>query len=105
TYSDKLGFEFDYNFGYSSTDNFIFAITTTLSPIILAIGANFRPLRISFIFPIFIFSANLFWGWQQNAGECVGGVYYYISTYYVLGIAVDTVREPSIAPCTNNSFY
>ncbi|WP_445711193.1 hypothetical protein [Flavobacterium sp.] len=46
-----------------------------------------------------------FWGWQQNAGECVGGVYYYISTYYVLGIAVDTVREPSIAPCTNNSFY
>ncbi|WP_445711195.1 hypothetical protein [Flavobacterium sp.] len=76
TYSDKLGFEFDYNFGYSSTDNFIFAITTTLSPIILAIGANFRPLRISFIFPIFIFSANLFWMVSDDDSD-MGYSYHY----------------------------
>lgn len=76
TYSDKLGFEFDYNFGYSSTDNFIFAITTTLSPIILAIGANFKPLRISFVFPIFIFSANLFWMVSDDDSD-MGYSYHY----------------------------
>ncbi|KIX19689.1 hypothetical protein SY27_17930 [Flavobacterium sp. 316] len=76
TYTDKLGFELDYNFGYSSTENFIFALTTTLSPIILAIGANFRPLRISFVFPIFIFSANLFWMVSDNDSD-MGYSYHY----------------------------
>lgn len=76
TYTDKLGFELDYNFEYNSTTNFIYALTTTLSPIILAIGANFRPLRISFIFPIFIYSANLFWVLSDNKSD-MGYSYHY----------------------------
>lgn len=61
TYTDKLGFELDYNFGYNSTTNFLWAFTNSLSPIILAIGANFRPLRVSYVFPVFVFSSYLFW--------------------------------------------
>lgn len=85
TYTDKLGIELDYNFEYNSTTNFIYAFTTTLSPIILAIGANFRPLRSSYIFPIFVYSANLFWilsseksdmgySWYYAAAVCISFV-------------------------------
>lgn len=82
TYSDKLGITLNYNFGYQSTSDFIWALSTTLSPIILSIGANFRPLRISFIFPIFVYSTYLFWVLGPDKND-LGYSYHYATAVVI----------------------
>jgi hypothetical protein len=92
TYADKLHFSFDNNFGYDTTTAFIFSFTTTISPIILSIGSNFRPLRLSYIFPIFIYSANAFWVLSQDKTD-MGYSYYYagvvVISFVLLIIFID----------------
>ncbi|QYS86284.1 hypothetical protein JJC03_15360 [Flavobacterium oreochromis] len=65
SYLDKYvivySIRFNNNFGYNSSADLVWATSTTIAPLLLIIGANLRPYKISYIFPVYTYTTYLFW--------------------------------------------
>ncbi len=60
--SDKVfTFTLENNFGFEDTQTFLWVLTQSVSPLLLVVGANFKPYKLAYIFPVYLYSIQLYW--------------------------------------------
>lgn len=60
--SDKVfSFKLEDNFHFQDTKTFIWVVSQSLSPLLLAFAANFKPYRLSYIIPAYLYFIQLYW--------------------------------------------
>jgi len=66
-FTDKVFyFELNNTYGFKSSQAFIWVLTQTLSPLILVLGAVFKPYKISFLIPVYFYSIQLYWVFRPD---------------------------------------
>jgi hypothetical protein len=79
---------FKNNFGYDSTASFLWVLFSSLIPIVICICSAFKPFRISYVVPIYIYTIQLFFLFSDSNPKsndrdyiyfyCFGTVFLYI---------------------------
>jgi len=60
--SDKVfTFKLENNFGFEDTQTFLWVFSQSISPVLLILGANFKPYKLAYIFPVYLYSIQLYW--------------------------------------------
>lgn len=66
-FADKvLFFEFDNLYGFKNPQTLIWVISQTISPLILVLGAVFRPYKVAYTIPVYFYSVQLFWVFEPD---------------------------------------
>lgn len=70
-YLDKLVYFFDIkldnNFGFNSSADFAYALSVTISPILISVASFFKPFKIGYLFPLYVYLCDLsFWLFSSN---------------------------------------
>lgn len=61
-FSDKvLTIQLENNYGFSKTSTFIWILSQSLSPFLLALSILFKPYKTAFVIPIYFYSIQLYW--------------------------------------------
>lgn len=60
--SDKVfTFTLENNFGFKSTTAFIWILSQSISPLLLALAANFKPYKLAYTIPVYLYAIQLYW--------------------------------------------
>jgi hypothetical protein len=66
-FSDKvITFELDNNYGFNDTPTFIWIFSQSLSPFLILLGSLFKPFKISYFIPVYIYSIQIYWVFQPD---------------------------------------
>ncbi|ANO49087.1 hypothetical protein B0A78_06785 [Flavobacterium columnare NBRC 100251 = ATCC 23463] len=57
---------FNNNHGYNNSADLVWATSIIIAPLLLIIGANMRPYKISYIFPVYTYTTYLFWVFRED---------------------------------------
>jgi cytochrome c biogenesis protein CcdA len=75
-FTDKvINLELTNNFGFKDSQTFIWAFTQTISPMILALGAAFRPYRLSYAIPVYFYFIQLYWVFNTQIDDTLLHIY------------------------------
>ncbi len=60
--SDKVfSFELENNFGFQDTKTLIWVLSQSLSPLLLVFAANFKPYKLSYTIPAYLYFIQIYW--------------------------------------------
>ncbi len=66
-YTDKvLHITLENNFGFNDTQTFLWVFTQSISPLLLIFAFIFKPYRLSFAIPIYMYAVQLIWVFNPN---------------------------------------
>ena len=75
-FTDKvIHFELKNNFGFEDSQTFIWAFTQTVSPLLLVLGAVFKPYRLSYAVPVYFYFIQLYWIFNTQADDTLLHLY------------------------------
>ncbi|OWP83208.1 hypothetical protein BWK59_11715 [Flavobacterium davisii] len=86
-YSDKFIYFFEIQttdiFGFKSSADFAYALSVTISPILISFASFFKPFKIGYLFPIYVYSCDLIF-WLFGANKTDYGNSYWYGFFFVL---------------------
>lgn len=66
-YSDKVfSFQLENNFGFKSTQTFIWVLSQSVSPLLLILGSVFKPFKVSYTIPLYLYAIQTIWIFNAN---------------------------------------
>jgi len=66
-FTDKvITFNLEDNYGFQDSQTFIWVLCQTLSPLVLILGAVFRPYKIAYLIPVYFYSIQMYWVFMPN---------------------------------------
>ncbi len=96
-FTDKVTtFGLTETFNYRSVETFIWMVCQSLSPVILCVGALFKPFRFFYFIPIYIYFIQIYWVFDYEMkvddpilhlyaiGFCVGLFLFFASAIYII---------------------
>lgn len=92
-FTDKVAnFSFINNFGFIDTKTFLWVLSQTISPLLLAFSVVFRPYKVSYLIPIYIYVVQLYWVFRPSIqfddyliqSYAIGSCVLYILMLYVI---------------------
>ncbi|MCJ1806984.1 MULTISPECIES: hypothetical protein [Flavobacterium] len=70
SYLDKYVMVYNINFndncGYNNSADLVWATSIIIAPLLLIVGANMKPYKISYIFPVYTYATYLFWVFKED---------------------------------------
>ncbi|MFK7004779.1 MULTISPECIES: hypothetical protein [Flavobacterium] len=107
-YSDKFIYFFDIKnddvFGFDSTAQFAYALSVTISPILISLASFLKPYKIGYLFPIYVFSCDLmFWLFGTNKTD-YGNSYWYGLFFILILVSIILILKNKIKQVENSSF-
>ncbi|MEM8506192.1 MAG: hypothetical protein AAF717_00120 [Bacteroidota bacterium] len=89
------------NFGFKSPTSFIWSFFQSLTPLVLIFAFFFKPYRISYLIPIYIFSIQLYWVFDPSYQMdnpllhvyAIGAVIGFIGLVVIINVALHKARK------------
>ena len=86
---DYIGYEQTINSDYYSFSALVWTMCQSISPILLVIGANLKPLRVSYVIPLYCYSLQIFYiFFDLRIAEKHYTPYYAFGTSILIGILI-----------------
>lgn len=66
-FTDKvINFQLTNNYGFNDTQTFIWVLSQSLSPFLMAISIAFKPYKTAYLIPVYFYSIQLYWVFNPN---------------------------------------
>jgi hypothetical protein len=101
-----IDFKFENNFGFYDSATLVWTISQSLCPILICFASAFKPLKISYTIPIYVYTIQLYWTFTTPKSDreymywyCSGTVFLFILAVFLYSkyLAIEKEKDATIS--------
>jgi hypothetical protein len=98
-----IDFKFENNFGFYDSATLIWTVTQSICPILICFASAFKPFKISYTIPIYVYTIQLYWTFTSANSDreymylyCTGTVFLFFLAVFLYSKYLEIEKEKDL---------